>query len=76
MYDERTMVVGAQGRIISVLQHLEQCQGAPDEIVTKVEAEDQALSVETVRGAIWTLLNMGEIEATWDGKLRLAKSCK
>jgi hypothetical protein len=54
-----------------ILLKLADGESEPDQVIAAVQAKQPLIFEETIRGAIWHLLDFGNIEATWQGTLKL-----
>ena len=71
MRDELASFEEATQSISHVLR--ERGDQRPSDLLREIESADSLLSGTAVRGAIWTLVNRGEVVITPNGRLRLVE---
>ena len=71
MRDEIASFEEASASISNVLR--DRGDQRPSDLLREIESAESVLSGTAIRGAIWTLVNRGEVEITSEGRLRLSE---
>jgi len=57
-----------------ILLKLASGESEPDGVIAAVQAKEPLIFEETIRGAIWHLMDFSQIEATYHGTLKLPET--
>ena len=57
-----------------ILLKLVDGESEPEQVIAAIQAKEPLIFEETIRGAIWHLIDFGDIEATYHGTLKLPQT--
>jgi len=69
--EELAQVISAQDEVLAQIRLGER---SPGQVLDALEHLNQTFSSDVLRGAVWSLVSRGDVEVSWDGKMRLAGS--